>query len=114
MLRLIMALVDSDEIRHAYTKRNDISNERIVLDNQKSVEKRARTVWELLADKWNDIEFEPESEVFEELHSEYSRTIKIPHHKVALLSLATPDKVQEKISTMNVLLQHLIRNWERS
>ena len=34
--------------------------------------------------------------------------------KVALLSLATPDKVQEKISTMNVLLQRLIRNWERS
>jgi len=29
-------------------KRNDIiSNERIVLDNQKSIEKRARTVWEL-------------------------------------------------------------------
>ena len=96
-------------------KRNDIiSNERIVLDNQKSIEKRARTVWELVADKWNDIEFEPETEVFEELHSEYSRPIKIPHHKVALLSLATPDKVQEKISTMNVLLQRLIRNWERS
>ena len=114
MLHLIMALVDSDEIRHAYTKRNDISNERIVLDNQKSVEKRARTVWELVADKWNDIKFEPETEVFEELHSEYSRPIKIPHHKVALLSLATPDKVQEKISTMNVLLQRLIRNWECS
>ena len=114
MLRLIMALVDSDEIRHAYMKRNDISNERIVLDNQKSVEKRARTVWELVADKWNDIKFEPETEVFEELHSEYSRPIKIPHHKVALLSLATPDKVQEKISTMNVLLQRLIRNWECS
>ncbi len=27
MLRLIMALVDSDEIRHAYTKRNDISKD---------------------------------------------------------------------------------------
>ena len=64
--------------------------------------------------KTYDIEFEPETEVFEELHSEYSRPIKIPHHKVALLSLATPDKVQEKISTMNVLLQRLIRNWERS
>ncbi len=34
MLCLIMALVDSDEIRQAYITRNDISNERIVLDNQ--------------------------------------------------------------------------------
>jgi hypothetical protein len=40
MLRLIMALVHSDEIRSAFMKRNDISNERIVLVNQKSVEKR--------------------------------------------------------------------------
>ncbi len=87
----------SDEIRHAYyTKRNNISNERIVLDNQKSLEKRSRTVWEFVADKWNDIEFEPETEVFEKLHSESSCPIKIPHHKVALLSLATPDKVQER------------------
>jgi hypothetical protein len=34
MLRLIMALIHSDKIRSAYMKRNDISNERIVLDNQ--------------------------------------------------------------------------------
>jgi hypothetical protein len=109
-----MALVDSDEIRHAYTTRNDISNERIVLDNQKSTEKRAKTVWELVADKWNDIAFEPETNVIDDLHSDFSCSIKIPHNKVALLSLATPDKVLEKISTMNVLLQRLIRNWERS
>jgi hypothetical protein len=44
MLCLIMALIHSDKIRSAYMKRNDISNERIVLDNQKSVEKRATTV----------------------------------------------------------------------
>ena len=99
MLCLIMALVDSDEIRQAYNTRNDISNECIVLDNQKSTKKRAKTVWELVADKWNDIEFEPETKVFDELHSKYSCPIKIPHNKVALLSLASPDKVQEKIST---------------
>ncbi|KAL3786778.1 hypothetical protein ACHAW5_002979 [Stephanodiscus triporus] len=109
MLHLIMALVDSDVTRQAYITINDILNECI-----KSTKKRAKTVWELVANKWNDIEFEPETEVFDKLHSEYSHPIKIPHNKVALLSLATPDKVQEKISTMNVLLQHLIRNWEHS
>ena len=44
MLRLIMALVHSDKIRSAYLKRNEISMERIALDNQKSVDKRAATV----------------------------------------------------------------------
>jgi hypothetical protein len=46
MPRLIMALVHSDD-RSAYLKRNDISKERIALDIQKSIDKRATTVWEL-------------------------------------------------------------------
>ena len=33
---------------------------------------------------------------------------------MAKLSPATPDKVQEKFSTMNVHLKRIIRNWERS
>ena len=51
MLCLIMALVDSDELRCVYMCRKNISNARIVMDNQKSTEKRATTVWELLAAK---------------------------------------------------------------
>ncbi len=34
-LHLIMTLVHSDEIRHAYLTRNDISNEWNVLNNQR-------------------------------------------------------------------------------
>ncbi len=114
MLCLIMALVHSDKIRRAYMTRNDILNERIVLDNQKSVEKRGKIILELIADSCNDTEFDPETEVFEELHSEYTCPIEIPHSRVATLSLATLDKVQDKISTMNVLLHHVIRNRESS
>jgi hypothetical protein len=62
MLHLIMALFHLDKIRSAYMKRNDISNERIVLDNQKSVEKRATTVWELLSSLWNNANFSPVTE----------------------------------------------------
>ena len=87
---------DSDKIRHAYITRNDISNECIIFDNQKSTEKRAKTVWELVADKWNDIAFEPEADVIDKLHSDFSRPIKIPHNKVASLSLATPDKSRKR------------------
>ena len=49
MLRLIMALVDSDEMRRAYMCRNNIANARIVMDNQKSTEKRATTVEEQMS-----------------------------------------------------------------
>jgi hypothetical protein len=44
MLHLIIALVHSDEIRHAYLTRNDILNKWIIADNQKSFKKRAKIV----------------------------------------------------------------------
>ena len=96
MLHLIMTLVHSDEIRSAYMKRNDISNERIVLDNQKSVEKRATTVWELLSSLWNNENFSPVTEFIADLYLEFTRPISIPHSRVFTLSPTTPDKVQEK------------------
>jgi hypothetical protein len=96
MLPLIMALVHSDEIRSAYVKWNDTSNERIVLDNQKSVEKRATTVWELLSSLWNVANFSPVTEYIDGLYLDLTHTISIPHSRVSTLSPATPDKVQEK------------------
>jgi hypothetical protein len=108
MLCLIMALVHSDEIRSAFMKRNDISNEKIVLDNQKSVEKRGTTVWELFSSLWNNANFSPVTEFIANLHLDFTRTISIPHSRVSTLSPATPDKVQEKISTMIVSLQRII------
>ena len=114
MLRLIMALVHSDDIRSAYLKRNEISTERIALDNQKSVDKRAATVWELLASLWNNPDFSPVTERVEDLHSDFNNPISIPHSRVSSLTPATPDKVQEKFSTMTVTLQRIIRRWTLS
>ena len=53
ILRLIHTL-DETEIRRAYINRHDLSNERVVLDNAKSVEKREETVWEKMASMWNN------------------------------------------------------------
>jgi hypothetical protein len=96
MLRLIMAIIHSDKIRSAFMKQNDISNERIVLDNQKSVEKRQTTVWELLSFLWNDANFSPVTEFIADLHLDFTHLISIPHSRVSTLSPTTPDKVQEK------------------
>ncbi len=108
MLCLIMALVHSDKIRSAYMKWNVISNERIMLNNQKSVEKRAANVWELLSSLWNNANFSPMTEYIDDLNSDFTRLISIPHSRVSTLSPATLDKVQEKISTMTVSLQRII------
>jgi hypothetical protein len=114
MLRLFMALVHSDKIRSAYMKRKYISNERIVLDNQKSVDNRATTVWELLSSLRNDANFSPVTEYINDLHLDFTCPISIPHSRVSSLSPTTPDKVQEKISTMTVSLQRIIQKWQLS
>jgi len=36
---------------------HDLSNERVVVDNAKSVEKREETVWEKMASMWNNENF---------------------------------------------------------
>jgi len=57
-LNLIHTL-DETEIRRAYMDRHNLYNERIVLDNAKSVEKREMTVWQKMANVWNDESFAP-------------------------------------------------------
>ncbi len=54
------------------------------------------------------------TEFIADLHLDFTRLISIPHSRVSTLSPATPDKVQEKISTMTVSLQRIIRNWQHS
>jgi hypothetical protein len=48
ILHLIHTL-DKTEIWRAYMTRHSLSNERIVLDHAKSIEKREETVWQKMA-----------------------------------------------------------------
>ena len=113
ILHLLCCLTDNDAIRRAYLTRNDISNDRIDLDNQNS-DKRPKTVWELLSHKWNDHDFEAVTEPFPDLHNDYKDSIVIPHSKVSSLAAATPEKCKEKMSTMMVSLKRIVDKWERS
>jgi hypothetical protein len=61
-LRLIHCLVDHDNIKKAFSRRNDLPSGRLHLDNPNSVDKRPVTVWELLSNKWNDPEYIVETE----------------------------------------------------
>jgi hypothetical protein len=50
---------DKMEIRHAYMGCHDLLKERIVVNNMKLVEKREETVWQKMANMWNNENFAP-------------------------------------------------------
>jgi hypothetical protein len=79
-LRLIMCLVADDDIRHAYLHRGDAMS-RTELDARNSEDVREPTVFEMLADKWNDASFNPTVPV-STVHTDFRREIDVSHDKV--------------------------------
>jgi hypothetical protein len=53
MMAIIGHKLDETEIRHAHMGHHNLSNECIVVNNMKSVEKREETVWQKMANMWN-------------------------------------------------------------
>jgi hypothetical protein len=56
-LRLIHCIIDHDEIKMAFLRRHDLSSSCMEVENRNSVSKQNKTVWELVSEKWNDIDF---------------------------------------------------------
>jgi hypothetical protein len=129
-LRLIMCLVVDDRIRNAYLHRGDAMS-RTELDSRNSDEVREATVFEMIADKWNDVSFTPTVPV-STVHDDFRREIVITHDKVQSfltrtftftnhpslqvkhLIPATAIKVKNYLSSMRADLSRMIKNWELS
>jgi hypothetical protein len=76
---------------------------------------RDKTVWELIADLWNDPTFEPRTEGnLSDLHIDFAEPIDLRFEKVASMNPANPKLVQGKFSAMITELTRIIANWERS
>jgi hypothetical protein len=104
--------LDETEIRRAYMNRHDLSNERVVLDNAKSVEKREETVWEKMASMWNNEKISPLTmELSPKLSTHFVVSRVITFDSCSELTAATPEKCANKFSTMLVELQRLIGRW---
>jgi hypothetical protein len=73
ILRLIHALVDNNEIKHAYLERFDVPSDRMVIKNRNTPETRAACCWAMMAVKWNDPLFFPSLILMGELHSDFWR-----------------------------------------
>ncbi|KAG7353942.1 hypothetical protein IV203_003298 [Nitzschia inconspicua] len=76
---------------------------------------REKTVWEAIANLWNDPGFAPVTEGgLAELHFDFIPSIAVPYEKVSSMNPATPQFVQNKITGMVTSLTRIISNWERS
>ena len=113
-LRLIHCLVDNDEIKRAYLHRYDNPPGRLHIDNRNSIEKRNKSVWELISDKFNDPTFTPVTEALPTLHSDFTCSEEIGHDLVKHFSRATPEKCQSKFASMILQMNRGIARWERS
>jgi hypothetical protein len=114
IIRLIHALVDNDEIKHAYIERFDVPSDRMVIENRNTPETRAACCWAMMAVKWNDPLFSPSSILMRELHSDFGGPIVIDHDVISDLTVATAEKVRDKWSGLLHGLKRQIEKWERS
>lgn len=112
MLRLIHCVID-DRIKPAYLKRNDLSGDRLGVENRNSVVAQPN-VYSLIADLWNNKDFEPETESLADLHDDFIVSQKLSYDKVASLAVADSTRVVRLLSQMRVSLNRIIGNWERS
>jgi len=85
-LRLIHCIID-DRIKPAYLKRNDLSANRLAVENRNSVLAQS-SVYSLIADLWNDNDFEPETESIADLHDDFILPQTITFEKVASYAAA--------------------------
>jgi len=111
MLRLIHCLVDNDDIKGAFLRRADVHTRREI--DARNSDVRDPTVWEMMADKWNDPSFDA-STLVSDCHEEFAESIPVNHAEVAHLLPADPTKVENKFVELRANLLRIIDNWSRS
>jgi hypothetical protein len=67
-----------------------------------------------MAAVYNDPTFNPVTQILLQNHMDYTEEIDLSHSKVEHMSEATPDKCQEKYSSMTLALKRQIASWEAS
>jgi hypothetical protein len=71
-------------------------------------------VWELVAEKWNDIDFSFQTASIGQFHSDFSDSKFMFHTDVENMMPATPEKCEQKYQSMVSELNKRIEKWERS
>jgi hypothetical protein len=109
IIRLFHCIVDHSHILQKFrTKLQSMS--RLSLENRNSDLSRDISVWEDISNIWNDPEYTPTTELF---NNNLQQT-EIPHSKVATLAKATPEKCESRFNAVVLNLKRIITMWERS
>ena len=111
-MRLIHALVDHDDLKAKFLNRLNLPAGRSSVENREQL--RATNVWQLLAEKWNDKNFSPETVAIPALHTDFTFSDVILHADVATMTPATAEKVEDKWSSMILEMNRCIANWQKS
>ena len=67
-LKLIHTLVDNDYTKSMYIHHDNVPSGQMVPENLKTPEVQASSMWQMMANKWNDESFLPVMELCEDLH----------------------------------------------
>jgi len=74
---------------------------------------RPQTVFELVAQLWNDSSFNPTAPA-SDCHSDYQTAVDCSYEVVAGLAPATPQKIEDVFTSMRSDLLRIISRWEQS
>jgi hypothetical protein len=74
---------------------------------------RPQTVFELVAQLWNDSSFNPTAPV-SDCHSNYQSAVDCSYEVVAGLVPVTPQKIEDVFTSMRSDLLRIISRWEQS
>jgi hypothetical protein len=110
-LRLIHCILDCDATRSAYLRRNEVKK-RDELDAANSPV-QCKTGYAIIADCWNDPEFNPKTTV-SSCHVDFASEIPLPYSKVARLLPADSLGVQNRLSNIRATMLRIIDKWEQS
>lgn len=109
-LRLIMTLTE-DDIKQKFIL-HGTKKTRTELDARNS-EVREQTVYELIAERWNDHTYNPVVPSFM-VHEDFRCPTNCSFELVKELTPATGEKVRDILSHMRASLNRIIANWEQS
>jgi hypothetical protein len=115
LLRLIHCIIDFEDIKKLYSKRHvAASKKRMAMDNRKSEGKHPPSVWELVADKWNDPLYTTTTEiVLRARKNEYDNPIVITHNTVERFMDATAAKCKKKFREIVLGVIRADNSWKK-
>ena len=112
-LRLIHCIFDFEHIRAALQKSFTVMT-RAEIDGRFNNDHARENPWEMIAEKWNDPDFNVQTSVYSHLHNDYTKAIDLSHSKVAAMGTLTPDKAKKKFYKLKNEMVIVKMKWERS